>query len=110
MNSINKTINCHHLIFAWNQHKRTGDAAKKIRLLGDSPVGANYIFTNHSDNNSNSIWTSKKAKSEVIDMFGMFMDRGIVSYNYDGKNNLVKWHGKKHTVKLGAFYNRIGVD
>lgn len=108
VDKINRTIPCHHIIFAWNEDEYNGESAQKISLLGDSPVGYNYIFTNHTDNNSNT-GDIDDGREEVIDMFGMFLERGVVDY-YDCVNNKVKWRGQERNIKLGAFYNRLGVD
>ena len=108
-NTINRTFDCHHVIFAWSGHEHTGDAAKRINLLPNSPVGRNYIFTNHTDNNSNA-GDMRNGRREVIDMFGMFIERGVIDYNYDCIKNEVKWGGKKRTIQLGVFGNRLGVD
>ncbi len=109
LNSIRSTISCHHTIFAYNEHEITAESAKKIRFLPDSPVGRNYIFTNHMDNNSNP-WDMGDSKEEAIDMLGLFLDKSVFQAAPGALTDRVRWMGDERRICLGAFEKRVGVD
>ncbi|BBM84567.1 hypothetical protein [Candidatus Uabimicrobium amorphum] len=104
-----KFISCHHIILAWNGHEQTAQAAKVVNLLDHSPVKYNYIFANHTDNNSNPGGMTDE-RDEVIDMFGMLIEKGIIASDHGTITSRIKWLGQNRQVRLGAFSNRVGVD
>ncbi|BBM84530.1 hypothetical protein [Candidatus Uabimicrobium amorphum] len=102
-------IRCHHVIMAWSGHEINAEAAKIIELLDNSPVKYNYLFANLTDNKSNP-GGMKDENAEVVDMFGMLLEKGVIE-NYPGViTPRIKWKGKERLIRLGAFSNRIGVD
>lgn len=100
---INSEIDAHHIIFGSGGSLKTGESAKTINLLSSSPVGYNYIFTNHNDNNSN-LFDMDDNREDVQDLFANFMQANIVSI----ENGSAKWRGNARNIKLGYFTSRLG--
>lgn len=101
---INEEIGCHHLIFAHNGKEETGSSAQKVKLLADSPVNKNFIFTSHSDKNSLVSFKAGDDRNTVTDLFGWFIQSNIVSV----QNEKTHWQGQERTICIGYWGNRIG--
>lgn len=100
---IISNIDAHHVIFADGGSLETARSAQTINILASSPVGYNYIFNHHNDNNSNTDDMDDR-RQKVERLFGRFMQEGIVTI----ENGSEKWRGNARNIKLGYFTNRLG--
>lgn len=103
LNYISSEIEAHHIIFADGGSLKTAKSAQTINLLASSPVGYNYIFSNHNDNNSNT-YDMDDNREEVEVLFERFILEDVASI----KNGIVTWRGNVRNIKLGYFNNRLG--
>ena len=100
---INQEIHCHHMIFAYSGGSLPAKSARKIMLMPNSPVGANYIFAGHTDKNSRVAFDAEDDREKVSRLFSHLLSNGLVTI----KNGSTYWRKEKRPILLGYWGNRL---